>query len=151
MELASRVRVGRTAALVFGAAAILASIFHELRTGAFTSIGPEVLVAHAVFALLVVIFAIGLSGWYLPPTGYFETFAVPVILPLISAMLAGLVYAATLQLIGNPGVVKLSETFGFGIYASFLFLYVAWPVLLPAMVLASLFLRRRFSHTLVQQ
>jgi hypothetical protein len=133
MESSNRRIAGRTVTAVFGTVSVLAIAYFEIRTDAISTVAANVVVAYFSFVITMSTLAFMFSGWYLPKTGYFEVIVLPVLLPFIAALVAGLVYAAYVGFVGegwsdfsDPTLTKVAA---FGVFAGAGFLRISWPVL----------------------
>jgi hypothetical protein len=143
---ASLRRLRVASALSHAAVAAIAIIYFQGRVGGVVG-GPTVVAAYAVYIAGTAFLAWCLAHRYVSKRGWpwIEAMAVPVVITILSAMMAALALALVDGIYHalNGRVFHWSAIPKSSVYAAFVFLITAWPALLVSSAGASLVMCRR--------
>ena len=128
------------AAVAFGLAMALAVVFFEIRTRFLEPSDLNwklrVLTPYVSAVAIAVKAGSRLSKWYDPVRRMNGILYAPLAVGALSVFLSGQVFILASLMLGG-GNVHIADAIVYGLYASILFIYRSWPVLLIGLALAS--------------
>jgi hypothetical protein len=137
---ATRRKARKYAASLFGVVALLGVVFFDYRVDGILNFDIGVLVPYVSIILVSAILAAVLVGQYFPKTGVFELVITPLIVNVCAVVIAGQLHGhLTPMVLGDPYGSFVDSSLG-GLSSSLIFLYISWPILLPASAAASYWL-----------
>ena len=143
-ERLARKQAKKFAALAYAITAALGVVLFELRSEAFSAFEYPTTVPYVSVILVAGIMGALLSGWYFPETGIFELVTVPVVVVCVAAVVAGQLFFFLAPLFEPEMDGSLKNQFSAGIYASIMYVYGSWPIVLPSAAVSSYFLWSKY-------